>query len=529
MEGILKGLLKWLYGLFIDLLTYSANALLGVMNTDLAFFEKSVPVVLTLYKVFVAVGWGLLIGNLAFQALKIMFSGMGFETEPPAILFLRSFLFGVLLVFSKDICEIGLSLGKNVINLIGVPKNINLSLPEETAFSGTSASWLLVIIIGFILGFQIIKLFFEIAERYVIVGVLTLLCPVGLSMGGSKATKDIAGGYIRTFASAIVMMVMNVLFLKLILSALATTPSGTLVLPWCLLVVGIAKTARKADDLLAKIGMNPARTGDSLGNGGGRMLTYIVARTIMNSISKKSSGKNGSRANNNTSAKGTTKGTTGNRNARTSGAGSSASYSSYSSNNGNNNSYGSTSRQSYAGNTAQNTAHNNSSRFNPNSKANVSQNANQSSNQSTTQSAYNSSRTRFTGNSQNSISNSNKNNISSNINSNGFGKSTVNNNRFGSGNPASFTTLSGKNPSSRKAGSSYGKKQGNTNSNNFKKNRFGSINNPNIKHNRNPLDNVNKQKGNSPVGFTKPRNKKAVVVDIERTEEFLGGGNKDEQ
>lgn len=72
-----------------------------------------------------------------------------------------------------------------------------------------------------------------------VVAVLTLLCPVGLAMGGSKSTKDICTGFIRTYASMIVMMVMNVLFLKLILSALATMPSGTMVLPWCLLVVGL--------------------------------------------------------------------------------------------------------------------------------------------------------------------------------------------------------------------------------------------------------------------------------------------------
>ena len=155
------------------------------------------------------------------------------------------------------------------------------------------ASWLLVIIIGFILGFQLIKLFFEVAERYVVVAVLTLLCPVGLAMGGSKATKDICVGFIRTYASMIAMMVLNVLFLKLILSALATMPSGIYVLPWCLLVVGIARVARKADNLISKIGLNPAVTGDPLGHGRGMMAVMMAARTIMNSTSRAGKGKAG--------------------------------------------------------------------------------------------------------------------------------------------------------------------------------------------------------------------------------------------
>lgn len=293
LEGILRGLCEWIYGLFLDLVTYCANALLGVMTTDLTFWETSVPVVTTLYQIFVAVGWGLLIGNCAFQTMKAMFAGFGFETESPAILVLRTALFGTLLIFSRDICDIGLSIGKNVIDLVGVPTSVTLTLPDEGYFSGVGSSWLLVIIIGFILGFQLIKLFFEVAERYVVVAVLTLLSPVGLAMGGSKATKDICVGFIRTYASMIAMMVLNVLFLKLILSALATMPSGIYVLPWCLLVVGIARVARKADNLISKIGLNPAITGDPLGHGRGMMAVMMAARTISSAVSKSGKGKSG--------------------------------------------------------------------------------------------------------------------------------------------------------------------------------------------------------------------------------------------
>ena len=290
LEDILKGLMQWIYGLFLDLIAYCANALLGVMSTNLVFFETSVPIVPSLYQIFVAVGWGLLIGNMAFQSMKAMFAGFGIETESPYILMLRTALFGTLLIFSRDICDIGLNIAKNVIDLLGIPSSVTLTMPTEAYFTG-GASWLLVIIVGFILGFQLIKLFFEIAERYVVVAVLTLLMPVGLAMGGSKSTKDICAGYIRTYASMLVLMVTNVLFLKLVLSALAAMPTGVMVLPWCLLVVGIAKTARKTDNLLAKIGMNPAMTGDPLGRGRGLMVAMIAARTIMNATGKGGYGK----------------------------------------------------------------------------------------------------------------------------------------------------------------------------------------------------------------------------------------------
>lgn len=51
-------------------MNFCDDALLGLMNTDLAYIESNVPVVTELYRVFVAIGWGLLIGNCIFQCLS---------------------------------------------------------------------------------------------------------------------------------------------------------------------------------------------------------------------------------------------------------------------------------------------------------------------------------------------------------------------------------------------------------------------------------------------------------------------------
>ncbi len=197
---------------------------MSIMSTDLRYWEASVPAVNTLYQVFVAVGWGLLIGNCAFQAMKAMFAGLGFETESPAILLFRTGLFGVLLIFSKEICEIGLSLGKHVIDLLDFPDKIVTKFPDKGAFGTFNGSWTLVVIVGFVLGIQLLRLIFGIGERYVVVAILTLLSPVGLAMGGSKSTKDICVGFIRTYASMVVMLVINALFLKLVVSAMTVMP-----------------------------------------------------------------------------------------------------------------------------------------------------------------------------------------------------------------------------------------------------------------------------------------------------------------
>ena len=280
---ILKDLVLWLFGLFLDLMNYCADALLGLMNTDLAYFESNVPIIVRLYGVFTAIGWGFLIGNCAFQCLKAMFAGLGFETESPAILLVRTFLFGFLLIMSKQVCEIGLSIGKTLMELIGLPEKASITFPDDSMFPDLTSSWLLIVIIGVLIGSQLIKLFFEIGERYVVVAILTLFSPVAFAMGGSRSTKDICSGFVRTYASMILLLVSNVLFLKLIYSALSAMPDGVMILPWTVLIVGIARVARKADNLLSKIGLNPSFTGDPLGNGSGRAVAFMAARSILSS------------------------------------------------------------------------------------------------------------------------------------------------------------------------------------------------------------------------------------------------------
>ena len=283
---ILKDLVLWLFGLFLDLMNYCADALLGLMNTDLSYFESNVPIILKLYGVFVAIGWGFLIGNCAFQCLKAMFAGLGFETESPAILLVRTFLFGFLLIMSKQVCEIGLSVGKTLMELIGLPEKASITFPDDSMFPDLTSSWLLIVIIGVLIGAQLIKLFFEIGERYVVVAILTLFSPIAFAMGGSRSTKDICSGFVRTYASMILLLVSNVLFLKLIYSALSSMPDGVMILPWTVLIVGIARVARKADNLLSKIGLNPSFTGDPLGNGMGKAVAFMAARSILSSATQ---------------------------------------------------------------------------------------------------------------------------------------------------------------------------------------------------------------------------------------------------
>ncbi len=284
LELIFKGLFQWLYELFLELVEYVSNALLDVFSMDLAYFFRTVPVASEITGILRAVGWALLLGNLVFQAARSMMSGIGFEAEDPKLLFTRTFVFSCLLVVSDRICAIGLDMTQTVIELLKVPSSVTVQVPDEAIFN-SGAAWILVIIIGVVVGWQYIKLCIEVGERYIVLASLTILAPVAFGVGGSQSTADIFKGWARMYGSMCFMMVSNVIFLKMLISALAYVPVGLDAIPWAILILAIAKVARKVDEIITRIGLNPAITGSGLGRNLPGMLAYTVVRGMTSTIS----------------------------------------------------------------------------------------------------------------------------------------------------------------------------------------------------------------------------------------------------
>ena len=267
---------------------YIANSLLTVFSMDLDYFFRVAPVAKDILSILIAAGWALLMGNLVFQAVRSMVSGLGFEGEDPKLLFTRTFVFAFLLLASQQICEIGLNISAQIIQMLQIPSSVTVTIPDESNFN-IGASWLLIIIVGFVVMWQFVKLCFEVAERYVVTAVLVLMAPLAFGLGGSKSTENIFKGWCRMFASMCLMMVMNIIFLKLLISAMGYVPSGLGVLPWMLLIVGIARVARKIDSVVARIGLNPAITGDGLGRGLPGMVAFAAIRGLGMAVTRSAS------------------------------------------------------------------------------------------------------------------------------------------------------------------------------------------------------------------------------------------------
>lgn len=292
LELLFQGFVEWLYGLVLECWEYFASVLFDLMSLDFAYLREHMPVIDTIRQIMLGVGWALLIGNLVFQATRGMAAGLGFDAEDPKLLFTRTFAFSFLLVASPQICELGLNMTSTVIELLQMPDAVDITFADEASFGGLTGSWLLVVICGIIVMFQTFKLIMEMAERYFILAVLTITSPLAFGMGGSRNTSDIFNGWCRMFGSMCLLMATNVMFVKMLLSVLSYYPSGLDVLPWMVLVITIVKVAKKADSILARIGLNPAMTGDPLGRGFPGAMTMMVVRSMVSNAAH-TIGRNG--------------------------------------------------------------------------------------------------------------------------------------------------------------------------------------------------------------------------------------------
>lgn len=292
LELLFQGFIEWIYGLILECWEYFASVLFDLMSLDFAYLREHMPVIDTIRQIMLGVGWALLIGNLVFQATRGMAAGLGFDAEDPKLLFTRTFAFSFLLVASPQICELGLNMTSTVIELLQMPDAVDVTFADEASFGGLTGSWLLVVICGIIVMFQTFKLIMEMAERYFILAVLTITSPLAFGMGGSRNTSDIFNGWCRMFGSMCLLMATNVMFVKMLLSVLSYYPSGLDVLPWMVLVITIVKVAKKADSILARIGLNPAMTGDPLGRGFPGAMTMMVVRSMVSNAAH-TLGRNG--------------------------------------------------------------------------------------------------------------------------------------------------------------------------------------------------------------------------------------------
>lgn len=216
----------------LDLITTSV---LGALGCDMTVFLRYFPAAETMYNIFVGLAIGLILLNWVWQLFKNYGAVAGIEAEDPVKLSLRSVLFILLAYFSDDIVSIVLKIGGTpyrwIMNSELPPLNFANFNSVILTIVGVCASGtvsLISLILVLILAWNYIKLLFEAAERYVLLGVLVYTSPVAFAMGASQSTSIIFKSWCRMFGGQVFLLVMNAWCLRLFTSMVGAFISNPL-------------------------------------------------------------------------------------------------------------------------------------------------------------------------------------------------------------------------------------------------------------------------------------------------------------
>lgn len=188
--GILDGIVEWIAEQVMCGLDLINTSVLGALGCDMTTFLRYFPAAETMYNIFVALAIGMILLNLIWQLFKNYGLIAGVEAEDPVKLTIRSVLFILLAYFADEIVELILKIGGTPYAWIMSSElpalnfaDFNSVILTILGVCANGAVALIALILVLILAWNYIKLLFEAAERYVLLGVLVFTAPVAFATG----------------------------------------------------------------------------------------------------------------------------------------------------------------------------------------------------------------------------------------------------------------------------------------------------------------------------------------------------------
>ena len=284
LDWIFEGIVKWVGKTVTRLMDAVSGLFLGALGTDMTAMEEYFPFVSKAFTVLQYLAWIILFLITVWQIFRA-FGGPITEAENPLVLLARAAIFALLIGFAKPIFLFVLNVarapytalmdiasGAEVFTFAGIEGVLRSGLTSLLA-SSSVVGLILIIVLMITLGWNYFKLLLEVVERYVVVGVLCYTSPLAYSMGASKNTSQVFKSWCRMVGSQLLLLVMNVWFLRAFNSSVGhyiasggalSNGHGSIFL-WMFCAIAFLKVAQRFDSYLASIGLNVAQTGAGLG------------------------------------------------------------------------------------------------------------------------------------------------------------------------------------------------------------------------------------------------------------------------
>ena len=283
LDWIFEGIVNWIASIASTILDAVSGLFLEALGTDMTAMEEYFPFITKAYGTLQYTSWAILYLIVMWQIFRA-FGGPITEAENPWHLVIRGAIYGLLIGYAKNIAMFCLEIARipytSLLDISMTGEDFTFAGVEEVLTNGlttivaasTVAGLILVLILLIALGWNYFKLLLETVERYIVVGVLCYTSPLAFSMGGSKTTNNVFKSWCRMVGSQLLLLVMNVWFLRGFASSMGhfignggalTTGKGSIFL-WMFCALAYLRCAQRFDSYLSSLGLNVAQTGSSM-------------------------------------------------------------------------------------------------------------------------------------------------------------------------------------------------------------------------------------------------------------------------
>ena len=225
LDWIFEGIVTWVSSIASELMDAVSRVFLAALGTDMDAMEGYFPFVVKAFDILQYMAWTILFLITVWQLFRV-FGGPITEAENPWQLLLRSALFAVLVGAARPIFTMVLDIARApytaLMEVSMDGEDFTFAGIEEALKNGlttivstvTVVGPILILILLIALGWNYFKLLLECVERYIVVGVLCYTSPLAYAMGGSKATSQVFKSWCRMVGSQLLLLVLNVWFLR---------------------------------------------------------------------------------------------------------------------------------------------------------------------------------------------------------------------------------------------------------------------------------------------------------------------------
>ena len=299
LDWIFEGIATWVASVMTQIMDAISGVFIGALGTDMTAMEEYFPFAVSAYTIIQYTAWALLFLVAVWQIFRA-FSGPLAETENPLANLARGAIFGFLIAYAKPIFSLALDIARAPYTALmdstldpgdftfaGIEQALTNGLTTLVSVS-TVVGLILLIILMIALAWNYFKLLLETVERYVLVGVLCYTSPLAYAMGASKATSRVFQSWCRMVGSQLLLLVLNVWFLRAFNSSVGqfianggalTNGQGNIFL-WLFCALALLKIAQKCDSYLAALGLSVAQTGSSMG------MEMLMAARVLTGFSR---------------------------------------------------------------------------------------------------------------------------------------------------------------------------------------------------------------------------------------------------